>query len=77
MNNARRKAIEAVIDILTEQKEALEGIRDEEQECYDNLPESLQYAEKGEQMSENCDSLDTASSDLEDIIDLLQEIIER
>lgn len=69
MNRARRQAIEKAIEILSEQKEELECIRDDEQEAYDNLPESLQYAEKGEQMQENCDDFDSVASDLEDLID--------
>lgn len=77
MNNARRKAIEEAIAILEGAKETLESIRDEEQECYDNLPEGIMYSERGEAMSENCDDLDSATTDLEDIIDRLQDIIDR
>ena len=77
MNNARRKAIEKAINILSAQMEELESIRDEEQEAYDNLPEGIMYSERGEQMSENCDDLDSAVSNLEDIIDQRQDIIDR
>ena len=38
MNKARRKAIEDAIAILEGAKDELESIRDDEQECYDNLP---------------------------------------
>lgn len=77
MNKARRKWLQDVIDKLEEQKSELESIRDEEQEMYDCMPESLQSSERGEAMSENVDDLDSATSELEDIISNLQEVIER
>jgi hypothetical protein len=45
----------------------------EEQECYDNLPESLQYAERGERMSEIVDTLNDAANDMESITENLRE----
>jgi hypothetical protein len=41
------------------------------------MPESLQESEKGQTMYENIDTLESASSDLEDIISNLEEILER
>lgn len=49
---------------------------EEERECYDNLPESLQYAEAGEHMSEAADSLEEIPDSIQDIIDQITEIIE-
>lgn len=77
MNAQRRKAISKIIEILSDQKENLDQIREEEQDCYDNLPEGIQYSERGEAMSEICDDLDSALYDLENIIDALQDIIDR
>ena len=77
MNKARRKWLEDTINKLEEQKTELESIGEEEQETYDNMPESLQDSEKGQTMYENIDSLETAASDLDDIIANLQEILER
>ena len=48
----------------------------EEQEAFDNMPESLQDSERGQTMYENIDNLESATSDLEDVIMNLQEIIE-
>lgn len=42
MNKARRKAIEEIIDQLGMLKEQVESISEEEQEAFDNLPESIQ-----------------------------------
>jgi hypothetical protein len=77
MNKARRKWLESIIDVLTEQKDQIELVVEEEQEAYDNLPESIQYSERGEAMSDTVSDLEYAASDLEDILETLQEIIER
>ena len=77
MNKARRKWLEETINKLEEQKTELESIGEEEQEAYDNMPESLQDSEKGQTMYENIDTLETAASDLDDILTNLQEILER
>ena len=37
MNKDRRKRLQEICDILEEQQAALEEIRDEEQESFDNL----------------------------------------
>lgn len=66
---------------------ALEGIRDEEQEAYDNMPESFQNGDKGEQSQAAIEALesaidmigtpsedkDGAADDLQTAIDYLEE----
>lgn len=69
MNKARRKWLEDVSEKIAQAKEELEQIMDEEQEAYDNMPESIQESERGEQMYDNIDNLDTMVSDLEDILE--------
>lgn len=53
MNSERRKRLAKICEQLEEIQVEIQAIADEEQECYDNLPESLQYAERGERMIEN------------------------
>ena len=74
MNKQRRKILMEVIESLEEAQASIEEIKDEESEAYDNMPESLQYSEKGELMYQNVDELETASSDLETVIDTLSGI---
>ena len=87
MNAKRRNAIDSVINELIEKFEEIKAeaidqlseIRDEEQEAYDNLPESLQESEKGENMQNCIDALEYFMSDLENMEidgtdDLLEEI---
>lgn len=76
MNSNRRKQLEKALGQAEELKETLETIRDEEQEAHDNLPESIQYGERGDAMQEIADSLDYAASSLGDAIDNINEALE-
>ena len=86
MNKLKRKSLAEIVskleelDSLREEiKEMLQGVIDEEQEDLDNLPESLQYSEKGETMQEYIDSMqgvydDLDSLDVSDWCDILSDI---
>jgi poly-gamma-glutamate capsule biosynthesis protein CapA/YwtB (metallophosphatase superfamily) len=50
MNKQRRKEIAKAIELIQQAREILEGVKDEEQEAFDNLPENLQSSESGEKM---------------------------
>lgn len=76
MNKARRKAIEEIIDQLGMLKEQVESISEEEQEAFENLPESIQYSERGDVMSEYVTGLDDAASSIDDVMSTLQYIID-
>lgn len=95
MNNARRKSLKSLIKQLNDLAEgfealkndseeicyAIEEIRDEEQDSFDNLPEGIQESSRGERMEEVIDTLDEAISNLEyldidDIISYINETIE-
>lgn len=75
MNNERRKRLdeikERISSIMNELtgdiEDQLQSIRDEEQEYYDNMPESIQNGERGERTQQVIDSLDEAISDLESL----------
>lgn len=77
MNKQRRRKLEDVLDRLQGCMTDLEYIKEEEQEAYDNLPESLQYSEKGEQMQENVDDIDYVISDLDSVNNSLEDIINK
>lgn len=77
MNNSRRKQIrdvakkiaaayETFSSSLQESLSELQDITSDEQDAFDNLPESLQYSERGEAMQEAIDNLETACQSLED-----------
>lgn len=81
MNNARRKQLiqigselRALAGKLSDIKDQVESPRDEEQEAYDNLPESFQNGEKGQAAQEAITSLENAIellTDLEEAADHL------
>ena len=58
MNKIRRKEIRRAIELMEEAYEILEAVRDEEQEAFDNLPESFQQSERGETMEDYILTLD-------------------
>lgn len=81
MNKDRRKELDAIMDAIEAQREKLdnlkeafadivesiESVRDDEQEYFDNMPESLQAGEKGM-------NAEAAVSQLEDAISAAREI---
>lgn len=72
MNKERRKRIDEAMIHLDNIKEFIEEIQLEEEDAYDNLPEGLQYSERGEAMQEASDNLSSAARSVREAIDLLQ-----
>lgn len=65
MNADRRKRLDKVMEFLSQARDLLEEVKDEEQEYYDNMPESLQSGEKGDKAS-------TAISEMEEVLNNLE-----
>ena len=86
MNAQRRKALRVIITKLEELDslrqeilERLEEVKGEEEEALGNMPESLQESERGQQMQEYIDIMESATTeleyiDLEGMLDQLREI---
>lgn len=77
MNVVSRSWLKSVITILEGQRNELKRIQSDEQECYDNIPEYLQYSERSEAIQDNIDDLDSCIDDLGDIIEYLLKIVDR
>lgn len=75
MNTNRRKEIAKAIALIEETMHIIDCAAEEEREAYDNLPEGIQYSERGERMEEAAEALESASCELSDI-DNLNEVIE-
>lgn len=76
MNKIRRKSLADIFEKITELKDILENIKDEE-ECYrDNIPENLQGSERYTKADNAVDKMEEAISSLEEAADSLEEIIE-
>jgi poly-gamma-glutamate capsule biosynthesis protein CapA/YwtB (metallophosphatase superfamily) len=81
MNAQRRKELNKAIDLITNLKEQasalaenieaarelVEQVKDEEQEAFDNMPESLQSGDKGQTMEAAISSMDDVHGDLENL----------
>ena len=76
MNKIRRKELESIISVLESQRERIDLVAEEEQEARDNMPENLEGSERVEKMEDCISTLEEASSDIQDIIDKISEIIE-
>lgn len=76
MNKERRKRIQELKDKLLDLQTEIEAIKNEEQEAYDNLPESLQEGDKGTKMSDAIDNLDSAYSSFEEVAESLEEAMQ-
>jgi hypothetical protein len=73
MNKDRRKLIQQAWDKLAEVREEIEAIKNDEQDAYDNLPESLQQGERGEAMYDAIDYLESACESIEEATGCLEE----
>lgn len=72
MNKNRRKQIDDILEQLNPLLLEIESVKDEEQEAYDNLPESMQNGDKGEKMSDAVNNLEYAFDSLTEVIDYLE-----
>ena len=68
MNRARRSMIAEAVELLTQLQADIQSVRDEEDDAFNNLPESLQDGERGQAMAEAVGQMDDAISGLEDAI---------
>lgn len=76
MNKSRRRALEEIANKVEELRDRLQGILEEEQEAYDNMPESLQESERGCNMYDGISPMEESVSSLDDVANSLREIIE-
>jgi len=74
MNAMRRKQIARAIQMIYDAQEIIEMVKEEEQEAFDNMPESLQESERGETMYDNIDTLSEISDNLIDMTTELEEM---
>lgn len=76
MNKQRKNQLAKIVGKLEAIREELETLIEQENEAYDNLPDSLQESERGIYMGECIDSMDSAHSNIDDAISSIEEITE-
>lgn len=74
MNKKRRAEISNIIEELNELKNRIETVLSEEENYFENIPENLETSIRAEESEDAIESLEDASSDLENCIDSLTEI---
>ena len=74
MNKARRKELEKAADLIYEAISIIEWCKDEEEDALENLPESIQMSEKGEEFDNNVYAMEECVDDLESVCDTLSEM---
>lgn len=76
MNNTRRKQIKSIIEKLSEIKNEIETVTEDEEEYLDNIPESLQESERYEKSEVALENLNNASDTIDELIKYLEEAME-
>lgn len=76
MNRERRSKISDIMERLDAIQTELEEIRNEEQEAFDNMPESIQGSERGENMENGIDTMSECIDSLLTVVEQLEEVSE-
>ena len=77
MNKARRAELAKAVDLLSQAQSIIESVHEAESEAYESMSEGLQQGDKGQAMSEAVDTLETAGSDTQDMLDELSAFLEK
>lgn len=67
MNSNRRKEIQAVLNELADLRSRVESLQGDEQDAFDNTPESLQQSDRGQVSEGALSALDDALTGFDDI----------
>lgn len=73
MNKSRRARLDKILEQIDDIICDINTVREEEEEAYENLPESIQDSDRGQAMTDAIDNLEEAINNLEDIEDYLNE----
>jgi hypothetical protein len=74
MNDARREEIRRVLTLIEEAKRILEGVLDQQQADFDNMPANVQNDEEGQRTEEVVDALEQAATCCDDAISACKEV---
>ena len=73
MNGRRREKLRRASEYLVSARQLIEKAQDEEQDTLDNLPENLSESDRAAKMENAVDSLEDASSGIDDVMDSVRE----
>jgi len=75
MNKQRRKELDTIYRKIEDIMQDLETVCGDEQDAYDNLPESFQESDRGETMYNAIDNMESALSSLGEAMDYILEVV--
>lgn len=75
MNKKRRELLKSAIPFLTQAASIIERAAEQESDCLDNMPESLQDTERYENMEKAVENLEAALGHIENAKDCISESI--
>jgi len=75
LNNQRRDSLRDVLRQLRQCQSTVSRVLDKEQECYDNIPESLQDTESYERREQIIDALDEAVDKISEAIENIDDAV--
>ena len=73
MNKQRRKDLDDALKLISDARNIVENARDEEQEYFDNMPESFQFGDKGQDAEAAASNLDEAVNAFDEIESYISE----
>ena len=75
MNKKRRELLKSAIPFLTQAASIIERAAEQESDCLDNMPDSLQDTDRYEKMEKAVDNLEAALEHIENAQDCISEAI--
>ena len=75
MNKIKRSRLHQAIDFIEQAKMIVEDVRDEEDQCFENLSEGLKASQRGSDMEDAVEQLNEAVEYLGQIIAMIQDVI--
>ena len=75
MNKEKRNRIAEIMDKLNEIADEICEVAQEERDAFDNLPEAIQYSDRGEAMEAAADELEDVSGEVSELASCLEELI--
>lgn len=77
MNKSRRDMLSRSIDRINEAKNLIDDVSIEEEMAMENMPENLQETERYTSMEENVENLQASSDLLDEVLEYIEEIINK
>jgi hypothetical protein len=75
MKDVRREEIRRVVTLIKEAKGIIEGVLDQEQDDFDNMPEEVQNDEEGQRAEDVVDALEQAGTCCDNAISACEEVL--